>query len=103
MSSSSAPSPELRRARHELLVRLDEVGTLDAHRLRPRIRRARADQLDELSERVDKAAEWLRRRADSIPIPEYPGQLPVSTRKDEIAEAIRGNQEIGRASCRERV
>ncbi|MGW8591203.1 ATP-dependent RNA helicase HrpA [Dietzia sp. NPDC055877] len=94
MSSSSAPSPELRRARHELLVRLDEVGTLDAHRLRPRIRRARADQLDELSERVDKAAEWLRRRADSIPIPEYPGQLPVSTRKNEIAEAIRGNQVV---------
>ena len=50
-SSTSAP-PELRRARHDLLVRLDEVGTLDAHRLRSRIRRARADQLDDLTRRI---------------------------------------------------
>ena len=94
MSSSSAPSPELRRARHELLVRLDEVGTLDAHRLRPRIRRARADQLPELGDRVDKAADRLARRVASIPTPEYPAQLPVSNRKDEIAGAIRSNQVV---------
>ena len=94
MSSSSAPSPELRRARHELLVRLDEVGILEAHRLRPRIRRARADQLPELGDRVDKAAERLTRRVASIPTPEYPEQLPVSNRKDEIADAIRDNQVV---------
>ena len=92
-SSTSAP-PELRRARHDLLVRLDEVGTLDAHRLRPRIRRARADQLDDLARRVDEAAERVRRRAEAIPAPEYPEQLPVSARKDEIAEAIRENQVV---------
>ena len=92
--SSSAPSPELRRARHELLVRLDEVGTLDAHRLRTRIRRARADQLPELADRVTTAADRLARRAASIPTPEYPGQLPVSARKDEIADAIRDNQVV---------
>ncbi|NLD85951.1 MAG: ATP-dependent RNA helicase HrpA [Actinomycetales bacterium] len=94
MSSSSAPSPELRRARHELLVRLDEVGTLDAHRLRSRIRRARPDQLTELGDRIDRAAERLARRAGAIPVPEYPPQLPVSARKDEIAAAIRDNQVV---------
>ena len=94
MSSSSAPSPELRRARHELLVRLDEIGILDAHRLRNRIRRARADQLDDLTSRVDAAAERLTRRAASIPTPEYPSQLPVSARRDEIAGAIRENQVV---------
>ena len=94
MSSSSAPSPELRRARHELLVRLDEVGSVDAHRLRPTIRRARVDQLTDLGQRIDRAAERLARRADSIPTPEYPPQLPVSKRKDEIAAAIRDNQVV---------
>ncbi|MGN0102171.1 MAG: ATP-dependent RNA helicase HrpA [Dietzia sp.] len=92
-SSTSAP-PELRRARHDLLTRLDEVGTLDAHRLRPRIHRARADQIDDLTRRVDAAAERLRARAEAIPTPEYPAQLPVSARRDEIATAIRENQVV---------
>ncbi|WP_010541624.1 ATP-dependent RNA helicase HrpA [Dietzia alimentaria] len=94
MSSSSSPAPELRRARHELLVRLDDVGSLDAHRLRPRIRRARADQLGDLGTRVNDAAARLQRRAELIPVPEYPPQLPVSERKDEIAAAIRDNQVV---------
>ena len=94
MPSSPSPAPELRRARHDLLVRLDEVGTLDAHRLRPRIRRARADQLDDLGRRIDAAAERLRARAEAIPTPDYPEQLPVSARRDEIAAAIRENQVV---------
>ncbi|MDV8000386.1 ATP-dependent RNA helicase HrpA [Rhodococcus sp. IEGM 1408] len=94
MSSSPAPAPELRRARHELLVRLDDVGNLDAHRLRSRIRKARADQLEDLGQRVDAAAERLHRRAASVPTPRYPEQLPVSARKDEIAAAIRDNQVV---------
>ncbi|MEH6381964.1 MAG: DEAD/DEAH box helicase, partial [Dietzia cercidiphylli] len=94
MSTSPAPAPELRRARHDLLVRLDDVGILDAHRLRSRIRRARADQLDDLGGQIDAAAARLRRRAESVPTPEYPEQLPVSARKDEIAAAIRDNQVV---------
>lgn len=94
MSKSSAPNPDLRRARHDLLVRLDDVGILDAHRLRSRIRRARADQLAELGSRIDEAATRLRHRAESIPTPEYPEQLPVSGRRDEIADAINSNQVV---------
>ena len=94
MSPSPAPAPELRRARHDLLTRLDDVGNLDAHRLRSRIRTARADQLADLAQRVDAAAELLRRRAASVPTPRYPDQLPVSARKDEIAAAIRDNQVV---------
>ena len=94
MSPSPAPAPELRRARHELLIRLDDVGNLDAHRLRSRIRQARADQLEDLGQRVDTAAARLRRRAESVPTPRYPEQLPVSARKDEIAAAIRDNQVV---------
>ncbi len=36
----------------------------------------------------------MRRRTESIPTPRYPEQLPVSARKDEIAEAIRDNQVV---------
>ncbi|MGN7225218.1 ATP-dependent RNA helicase HrpA [Dietzia maris] len=94
MPSSSSPTPDLRRARNELFARLDDVGTLDAHRLRSRVRRARVDQLDDLGRRIDEAAERVRRRSESIPTPRYPEQLPVSARKDEIAEAIRDNQVV---------
>ena len=94
MPTSPVPDPDLRRARHDLLVRLDDVGILDAHRLRSKIRRAGADQLEDLGARVDAAAERLRRRAESVPVPEYPDQLPVSARRDEIAAAIRDNQVV---------
>ena len=94
MPSSPAPTPDLRRARHRLLERLDDVGSLDAHRLRSRIRRAGPEQLDELGARIDEAAERLRRRAASVPTPDYPAQLPVSARKDEIADAIREHQVV---------
>ncbi|MGI9587170.1 MAG: ATP-dependent RNA helicase HrpA, partial [Dietzia maris] len=94
MPSSSSPTPDLRRARNDLLARLDGVGTLDDHRLRSRVRRARVDQLDDLGRRIDEAAERVRRRTESIPTPRYPEQLPVSARKDEIAEAIRDNQVV---------
>lgn len=94
MSSSPPSTAALRRLRQDLLARLDDVGTLDAHRLRSRIRRARADQFDDLAARIDRAADQLRRRAESIPVPEYPEHLPVSARKDEIATAIRENQVV---------
>ena len=94
MSSSPSPTPALRRARRDLLARLDHVTILDAHRLRSRIRRARPDQVADLTARVDQAAERLRQRAESIPVPEYPDQLPVSARRDEIAEAIREHQVV---------
>lgn len=94
MPKSSAPSPDLRRARHDLLLRLDDVSILDAHRLRSRIRRAGAGQVDDLRSRIDEVAQHLQKRAESIPIPEYPEQLPVSARKDEIAEVIRSHQVV---------
>lgn len=94
MPSSPAPSADLRRARNELFARLDDVGILDAHRLRSRIRRAGADQLDDLRLRIDDAAERVRRRSESIPTPRYPENLPVTARRDEIAEAIRDNQVV---------
>src|SRR5699024_6208131 len=68
--------------------------TLDGHRLRRRIRRATSAQLPELEDRVARAAENLQRRAAAIPVPEYPAQLPVSDRKDEIADAIRASQVV---------
>ena len=94
MSTPFESATGLRRARHDLLERLDEVSTLDAHRLRRRIRRATSAQLPELEDRVARAAENLQRRAAAIPVPEYPAQLPVSDRKDEIADAIRASQVV---------
>src|SRR5699024_9449247 len=94
MSTPFESATGLRRARHGLLERLDEVSTLDAPRLPRRIRRATAAQLPELEDRVARAAEHLQRRAAAIPVPEYPAQLPVSDRKDEIADAIRASQVV---------
>src|SRR5699024_8366223 len=56
MSTPFESATGLRRARHDLLERLDEVSTLDAHRLRRRIRRATSAHLPELEDRVARAA-----------------------------------------------
>jgi len=100
-----SPSPEhrpdrpqtpagLRAARRDLLDRLDEVSIRDAHRLGQRIRRAGPDELPELAHRIDAAADAVARRRAAVPDIEYPAQLPVSARREEIAEAICEHQVV---------
>ncbi|WP_406861851.1 ATP-dependent RNA helicase HrpA [Streptomyces sp. HUAS MG47] len=81
---------------------LAEVSLRDAHRLGRRLEgarrirkpEARAAVLDEIAAEAGKAKERVDGRAARVPAVTYPEQLPVSQKKDEIAEAIRDHQVV---------
>lgn len=81
---------------------LGEISLRDAHRLGRRLEGARrirnpeAKQaaLDEIAAEAEKAAARLAVRASRMPVVTYPENLPVSQKKDEIAEAIRDHQVV---------
>ncbi|MEW2412156.1 ATP-dependent RNA helicase HrpA [Streptomyces sp. NPDC046866] len=81
---------------------LGEISLRDAHRLgrrlegARRIRKPEAKQavLDEIAAEAEKAAARLAARASRMPEVTYPESLPVSQKKDEIAEAIRDHQVV---------
>ncbi|MFK0255267.1 ATP-dependent RNA helicase HrpA [Streptomyces sp. NPDC090445] len=81
---------------------LGEIPLRDAHRLgrrlegARRIRKPEAKQavLDEIAAEAGKAAARLAARASRRPEVTYPENLPVSQKKDEIAEAIRDHQVV---------
>ncbi|MCB5169677.1 ATP-dependent RNA helicase HrpA [Streptomyces bambusae] len=85
-----------------LQTRLGEISLRDAHRLgrrlegARRIRKPEARQavLDEIATEADRAAERVAARAARKPEITYPEALPVSQKKDEIAEAIRDHQVV---------
>ncbi|MFJ5546937.1 ATP-dependent RNA helicase HrpA [Streptomyces sp. NPDC093225] len=85
-----------------LQTQLAELSPRDAHRLGRRLdgaRRirqpdARQAVLDELAAEAGKAAERVAARAARRPAVTYPENLPVSQKKDEIAEAIRDHQVV---------
>ncbi|MGW9266081.1 hypothetical protein, partial [Gordonia terrae] len=104
-SSSASPSPGSAPSagapgvsRPDLLRALDDVGLVDADRLRRRIDRltARPDaaKWEQLVTDVDKARARLDRRRASVPILRFPDELPVSAAREEIAEAIRDHQVV---------
>ncbi|EHR60488.1 ATP-dependent helicase HrpA [Saccharomonospora cyanea NA-134] len=72
----------------------------DAHRLGRRLdglRRARRPKqgvLAGIAADVERAEERVRRRRESRPEITYPDELPVSRRKDDLAEVIRDNQVV---------
>lgn len=86
----------------DLRTLLSEAPLRDAHRLgrrlegARRIRKPEARQavLDEIAAEARKAAERTARRAAAAPTVTYPEQLPVSQKKDEIADAIRDHQVV---------
>lgn len=81
---------------------LGELSLRDAHRLgrrldgARRIRKpeARAAVLAEVTAEAEKAAARMAERRSRIPAITYPEQLPVSQKKDVIAEAIRDHQVV---------
>ena len=74
----------------------------DQHRLRRSLERIRADlksgrefgDLTELSQRIQISSEACKARAASVPELDYPPDLPVSGRKDEILQAIVKHQVV---------
>ncbi|MCH0566180.1 MULTISPECIES: ATP-dependent RNA helicase HrpA [unclassified Streptomyces] len=95
---STYPAPAL----GALAPRLTELSLRDAHRLGRRLEgarkirkpEARAAVLAEIEAEVTKAEERMTARRSRVPAVTYPGQLPVSQKKDLIAEAIRDHQVV---------
>ncbi|GIJ46931.1 ATP-dependent helicase [Virgisporangium aliadipatigenens] len=86
----------------ELFARLAEIPIRDERRLRRRLDglrklrdpATRQGTLESISRDVDAAAQRAAARRESVPPITYPEQLPVSQRKDEIADAIRDHQVV---------
>ncbi|MFC9290455.1 ATP-dependent RNA helicase HrpA [Streptomyces sp. NPDC057052] len=95
---STHPAPAL----GALAPRLAELSLRDAHRLGRRLEgarkirkpEARAAVLAEIEAEVASAEERMGARRTRLPAVTYPEQLPVSQKKDVIAEAIRDHQVV---------
>ncbi|MGW1539296.1 ATP-dependent RNA helicase HrpA [Streptomyces sp. NPDC002309] len=85
-----------------LAPRLTDLSLRDAHRLGRRLEgarkirkpEARATVLAEIEAEIEKAEARMADRRAQAPSVSYPPQLPVSQKKDEIAEAIRDHQVV---------
>ncbi|MEU6766326.1 ATP-dependent RNA helicase HrpA [Streptomyces sp. NPDC046853] len=85
-----------------LAPRLSELSLRDEHRIGRRLEgarrirkpEARAAVLAEIATDVDKAAARMAERGSRLPKITYPEELPVSQKKDDIAEAIRDHQVV---------
>jgi len=86
----------------ELRARLAGVGLRDEQRLsrrlddasRQRDPESRADALQRIIRDIDIAEQWVARRRASQPPVSYPPELPVSQRRDDIAQALREHQVV---------
>ncbi|GGZ85978.1 ATP-dependent RNA helicase HrpA [Streptomyces bluensis] len=95
---STHPAPAL----GALAPRLAELSLRDAHRLGRRLEgarkirnpEARAAVVAEIEAEVAKAEDRMAERRARVPAVTYPEQLPVSQKKDTIAEAIRDHQVV---------
>ncbi|MFJ6986265.1 MULTISPECIES: ATP-dependent RNA helicase HrpA [unclassified Streptomyces] len=98
MSTQPAPAPSF----GALASRLAELSLRDAHRLGRRLEgarkirkpEARVAVLTEIDTDVSRCEERMGVRRGRVPAVSYPEQLPVSQRKDAIAEAIRDHQVV---------
>ena len=88
-------TPTVSELRRSLLARTSAVSIRDEHRLRRRLDRARTpDALVAVESDIARAEIALINRRAAVPTIEYPEALPVSQRKDDIAEAIQNNQVV---------
>ncbi len=87
----------------ELRARLPELMPADRHRLRRRVdglqkvrgERKRAAVIAEITSDIERAEQRVKQRRAAVPAEiRYPEALPVSQRKDDIAEAIRDHQVV---------
>ncbi|MDK8819885.1 ATP-dependent RNA helicase HrpA [Corynebacterium amycolatum] len=90
---SDKPAKDTRKK--ELYQLADQLPIREAQSFRRRLKRASAPKaLSAISADLDFALERLEDRRNAIPRITYPAQLPVSARRDDIAEAIENNQVV---------
>ncbi|QXG77462.1 ATP-dependent RNA helicase HrpA [Modestobacter sp. L9-4] len=86
----------------DLRSRLSALTLSDEHRLgrrldgtrRTRDLAVRAKQTEQIAAEVAAAEQRVARRRDAVPVVSYPEELPVSQRRDDIAEALRDSQVV---------
>ena len=89
MTKNESPS------RDELFAALENVTLAEARSFRRRLKKARAPKaLQEIGAEIQAAAERVALTDAAVPAITYPDALPVTARKDDIAEAIRDNQVV---------
>ncbi|MGB2951374.1 MAG: ATP-dependent RNA helicase HrpA [Rhodococcus sp. (in: high G+C Gram-positive bacteria)] len=89
---STSPVSERRRS---LLSRMSGVTLRDEHRLRRRLDQARTeDALERVEAEIARAETVVTNRRAAVPRIEYPQNLPVSMRRDDIAAAIEAHQVV---------
>ena len=89
MTKNESPS------REDLFAALENVSLVEARSFRRRLKKARAPKaLQEIGAEIHAAAERVALTDAAVPAITYPDALPVTARKDDIAEAIRDNQVV---------
>ncbi len=79
--------------RHTLRRKLRDVA--DLQKLANENAMSKAQRLlGEIAQKIYKSQQKYQQRLASLPKPEYPLELPVSSRRDEISEAIKKNQVV---------
>ena len=82
-------------SKQQLEDELSQLSIADERRFRRRLAKARSPKaLAAIAADMMTARENVDKRAGSIPAITYPEQLPVSARKDDIADAIRDHQVV---------
>ena len=79
--------------RHGLRRKLREVQTLQALKDEKSTQKVQR-LLDEIAQKINASQAKYQTRLVQLPKPEYPLELPVSGKKDVIAEAIQKNQVV---------
>ena len=83
------PTSPVSERRRSLLSRMFGVTLRDENRLRRRLDQARTeDALERVEAEIGRAETVVTNRRAAVPRIEYPQNLPVSMRRDDIAAAI---------------
>ncbi|MFK7852874.1 MAG: ATP-dependent RNA helicase HrpA [Granulosicoccus sp.] len=92
-------APEKGMTARELHRLVDGCLQLDQHKLRRGISRlaglpTQDKDLQRFLQRVDRSAAKRKGRAENVPVPVYPSDLPVVEQRDEILAAIKSHQVV---------
>nr|WP_120492409.1 ATP-dependent RNA helicase HrpA [Corynebacterium lactis] len=92
---SSAEAPAKAPKKDDLYRIAEQLTFREEQSFRRRLRRASAPKaLSAISADLELALGRVEERRQAIPAIDYPAQLPVSARRDDIAEAIANNQVV---------
>ncbi|MEV0292730.1 ATP-dependent RNA helicase HrpA [Nocardia sp. NPDC050710] len=78
----------------ELRTRLANLSLRDEYRLRRRLDRARGKEIADITAEIAAAELRVEARRTAVPSIRFPEQLPVTQRREDIAEAIAAHQVV---------